>query len=274
MINQFLFLQYLLFIDPTIGLTLDRTTPHSMIFKSGTEIPSLNRVCNSATPTSQELIDIVSYFKRTPFTWTVSKEDQATIKVLSDNSMIYRASETAMILDLSNIKASSHDLNITIKEIDPYGSEINPWLDIVAKSLKTTQAELLPFFKKLQDCAHHIKFYQGYYQKIPTSTCLIIEHDQKTISVHWVSTLSEYQRKGLGNAIMTTALCNAQKTGYKQAILLSTDQGKKLYEHMGFQEYGQYAIYSNGSFYLIFRSILKGIYQALGFKQISSVTKN
>ena len=270
MTNQFLFLQYLLFMDPSIGLNIDKQGPASFISKSETKTPVFNRVCSSLIPEDQEVIDVAADFKATPYVWVVDAVDKEAIYALQKSGMVYECCEPAMVLDLATIKPEKINPDILISEVNLKSAEMKTWLYNVWLSKKGSLSDLQQFFEKLQSQAFcSIKLYQGLYQGVPVSTCMAVWHADGVASIHWVSTLPDFQGKGCGYAITHKALLDAKNNGCKQAVLLSTKQGASLYKRLGFQEYAVYNYYRNGSFYLIYRMIVNKVYKAFGFGQKS-----
>ncbi len=157
MVHNFLLLQYLLYINPTIGLNIDGAGLSTLFAISGTQVPFFNNVCNSSIPKDQEVIDIASFFKNTPYVWVVDASDKATINILQKNGMVYRASVPAMILDLSTIDPVQIDKDIVIQEIKVDDCEIKQWLSYVALSKNRNVSDLILFFNVLKNKSQNCK---------------------------------------------------------------------------------------------------------------------
>lgn len=245
MFNHFLLLQYLLYINPTIGLKSDLITPHCFVFDGGSTIRSCNRVCNYGTPDAEEIDHIKLFFGNKHFTWVVDSNDHQTLTALQKNDFHYKASFPAMILYLDSLSEISYPSQITVKEIQSTSNDLNAWLSIVAESFKVEYHELqktIALFQ--QDAGNSVKLYCGSCQEKPVAACMLMLHND-TASLHWVCTLSDFRNKGIGLAITMQALLDAQHNGCIYAILLSSVLGKHVYERIGFQEYAHYDIYGN-----------------------------
>jgi|GEM_PF-2934343 len=259
--NNFILLQFLLLINPSIGLNWNYQSPNTLIFKSNEKTPLFNKICNPTTPTDQEVLDIISFFRDIPFMWVVDSQDSKTIDVLIKNNLVHRASAPAMQLDLSKFTPKKHNVTITIKKITPDHPTIKEWFEQIALSHNLTQEQVRNYFKLIyKNGSQSIHLFQGFLNDKPVSTGMSVEHTTDIISIHWVSTLPEYQGQGLGSAITQEAIMHAQKTGHTQAILVATAPGYPLYKKLGFTQYATYHYYSNGSWYSIARMIFDGLY--------------
>jgi GNAT superfamily N-acetyltransferase len=59
-----------------------------------------------------------------------------------------------------------------------------------------------------------------------------------------VNTLSQYRRQGIGTAITLMALHQAQRQGYRIAVLTASPMGEPIYRRLGFQEFdGTFSTY-------------------------------
>ena len=84
--------------------------------------------------------------------------------------------------------------------------------------------------------------YIGYFQGIPAAVGMALNHGN-IATLHWIGTLPEYRKKGLGTAITLKALHDLQAAGCTHALLLSSALGKPIYERMGFKQYMLYHMY-------------------------------
>jgi GNAT superfamily N-acetyltransferase len=245
MLNYALLLCYLLYIDPEIGLECDLVTNNCSIVTTQSSMRSCNRVCNSIVPTDLEVYEIKSLFQETPFTWVVNATDSESIKILERNDLNYKGSFPAMILGLHALCSTGYN-DIRVEAIDLTEHAIEAWLTIVSQSFNVSKSELskvIDLFKR-KIVLGALRLYIGYYQDKAVAAGMTIEH-QDTVSVHWVGTLPEYRKRGLGFAVTHKALFDAKARGTKQAILLSSILGRSVYERLGFKGYALYKIYGN-----------------------------
>lgn len=244
MLNQFLLLQYLLFMNPQIGLDFDLVTQNCFVFNSTSQVNAANRVCHNAVPKTVEIGKIKKYFMETQFTWVVDATDLESINNLEQNGLEFKGAFPAMMLDLVNFDLPKYDDHVT--KIDLNNIEaLKTWDLIVSQSFGRPAQELLKainLFK--QKIPNNLKLYVGYYYDQPVSAGMAIYH-QDVVSLHLIGTLSEFRNKGLGELITKQMLFDAKNQNYKQAILLASVLGKPVYQKIGFKEYAIYNMYGN-----------------------------
>ena len=77
--------------------------------------------------------------------------------------------------------------------------------------------------------------YLALWQKTPVAIpALYLEAE--VAGIYFVATLPEARGKGIGTHVTQTALEDAQKLGYRVAILQTSAMGKNVYQRLGFQE--------------------------------------
>lgn len=244
--SYFLLLQYLLYMNPEIGLQIDHKTEHCLIFNSNSLIRSCNRVCNDGIPTDAEAAAIKSHFGPQPFTWAVDSTDIQTIAILEKNNLRAVGSFPAMIIDLKKVQATDYDREITIKEITDKNSERLKWIEIVAASFNVSLIELTKFldFFMAKLSPNILRLYVAYYNGHAAAASMTIQHG-KIITMHWVATVPEFRNKGLGFAVSHKPLVDAKMHEAEQAVLLASAMGKPVYERIGFEQYAFYNVYAN-----------------------------
>lgn len=240
----FLLLQYLLYMNPEIGLSIDKTE-HCLVFNSDSLIRSCNRVCNASIPTNEEVAAIKSYFGTLPFTWAVDSADIQTNALLAQNNLRLAGSFPAMIIDLKKVQTIDCDREITIKEITSIEERLK-WVEIVAASFNVSPIELTKFLDLLWTTISPgvLRLYVAYYNGQAAAASMTIQHG-KTITIHWVSTIPEFRNKGLGFAVSHKPLVDAKMHEAEQAVLLASTLGKPVYERIGFEQYALYNMYAN-----------------------------
>jgi ribosomal protein S18 acetylase RimI-like enzyme len=72
-----------------------------------------------------------------------------------------------------------------------------------------------------------------YQNEKPVGTGTLVSND-KIGGIYNIATLSEYQKKGCGNAMMRHLMNRAQELDLKVVVLLSSAAGFKLYSDLGF----------------------------------------
>lgn len=78
--------------------------------------------------------------------------------------------------------------------------------------------------------------------RFPVATTMSV-YNQDVVAVHWLGTLPEYRRRGIGYAITHKSLLDAYKQRCREAVLFGSVLGKSVYERIGFRVYAIYNTY-------------------------------
>ncbi len=241
MLSKIMFLKYILYMDFGGIASYDHKTENCFAVKTESILRPCNRVFNQSKITDEEIIDIISYFDKTPFSWLVEASDTETSKKLEQHGLKYFADFPAMILDLAKIKTIKYKKEIEIKEISKI--DLPTWIKIVSTSYNSQELEVKKAILNLINKGkNNLKFYLGFFDDKPAAASMVIEH-LDTISIHMVATLPEYRNQGLGSAITNKSLLDAKEKNYKKAILLSSQMGYQMYKNMGFEDLVSFKIY-------------------------------
>lgn len=243
--NNLLILPLLLFMDFGGKSSFDFTTKHCFSLKSHAHAFSFNRVFNIEKQTShQEIEEIKNYYGSTPFMWVVDENDFSSAQMLEVNGFTYKYKLPAMTLNLDDIKNMNYQNGIIVKNVCSH-EDMKTWKRLVHETKDFSDQDIQLFVDHIQSkSAESIKYYIGYYFEKPVGICMVIEH-QNCVSLHFLGTLLEYRRNGIGFALTHHALIQAKERGFKQALLLSSDMAKSLYLKLGFVEFGSVKIYGN-----------------------------
>lgn len=84
-------------MNPGIGLEYGYVTQHSVAFTSFVDNRTCNRVCNTAPLADFDVLQILSFFGTTLFTWAVEIDDTSSSAMLKKHGMCYKASFPAMV---------------------------------------------------------------------------------------------------------------------------------------------------------------------------------
>lgn len=142
---------------------------------------------------------------------------------------------SCMAMDLDALKNQIESDHSNIKVVRVENKEtLKTWVGIVNTAL--FEGELFSFeqFYELF-LLDNTYFYLGLYNGHPTSTCMFIT-DGEIATVEMVSTLKEYRKKGIGTAVVTTALQELPQIGVKTAILRAEKEAVNVYRRIGFVE--------------------------------------
>lgn len=250
MIPYALWLQYLLCMNPAVGLTYDFVTSHAMTLDCKKSLRTANRVCHDGILTDQDVVEMKDHFQDRFFSWFVDVNDYMSREILLKNRMHFRCSFSFCVKNLDNLYVQTFDPGIMIQEIFDHEQILGSWIECAIIAFHPANATVLldkntTFLKHLlSKKSQAVHFYFGYFQGQPACTCMSIYHDD-VVGLYRLGTLPEFQRKGIGSAMLQQVLLDAKLKGCKQAILIATDAGKSLSEHFGFIEYAKYHVYSN-----------------------------
>ncbi len=195
MIKPFILLQYLLYMNPEIGLNMSHSTQHCFAFNSASEIKSCNRVCHSSVPIDEEVSKIKSFFDVIPFTWVVDTTDTESIKVLEKNNLNYKVSFPAMIIDLDNLDIPNQNSNIKVQEINFNEQNLSNWVNIIAEAFHLSRIELSKalntFVTKI--VPGKLKLYLGFYENKPVAAGMMILHGD-IAGIHLIGTFLSLEK--------------------------------------------------------------------------------
>ncbi len=243
--NHLLILKSLLFMNFGEQMFADHVTQNCIGVTTGSNLGRCNRVCNVTAITDEDIISMQDYFGNTHFTWAVDCMDHATITVLEKNGLKHKAISPGMIINLDQINEPPINDRITIKEIESE-EDLLIWANLVWKNYGYNQEELAKAVRFLRTRAQGmLKLYIGYYDTAPVATSMIGYHCCGMVSVHLVSTLADYRKKGLGTAVIGTPLLHARDLGSTHSILMTSSDGYSLAQKIGFKEFIIYKIYGN-----------------------------
>lgn len=216
-------------------------TKHSFATKTGALLPFCNRAGNNATIDTADIEKIKDFFQDLPFKWFVDATDSHSIKLLEQHGFSCKIAFPAMHMKLSTLPKANDD--IEIKKITD-SADLATWINIVKKSYGIESEEFNYFIEYQKNHAEPdaLQFYLAFYQGTPAAASMTIKAE-KTVALHWVGTLPEMRKKGLGYAVSHKALLNAKKEGRIDAVLFASELGKPIYERIGFKKYASYNTY-------------------------------
>lgn len=153
-------------------------------------------------------------------------------KVLSENNFKIFYKQTGMAIDLQKI-----DLNCTADFVGIINNEelIDEWVSVANEAFgKKMDSKIFKLFSKEPD----IKFYFCRSQsRIVATTVLYTKGD--LAGINFVGTLNAYRGKGIATLLTKKALLDAKFSGCNIGVLQASDMGKRIYENIGFKEYGR-----------------------------------
>jgi GNAT superfamily N-acetyltransferase len=139
-----------------------------------------------------------------------------------------------MWLEMSNLGLGSRPLtaNLDIQLVDG-PVLLEQFRDVLGRTFFMPREEVDLILSERTLEAGHVKHYVGSVEGLPVATATIVL-DGKVAGVWNVGTLPEWERKGIGGAIMRHILFDAQELGYNASMLLASPEGVPLYERLGY----------------------------------------
>ncbi len=121
------------------------------------------------------------------------------------------------------------------------------WARVLAESWESPP-ELIPWILRNR-CFDHAEsakqrgsfgrtMYLGLLQGEPAGACMLFYTDTLA-GIQSVGTVRSAQRKGVGSAVIREALRGANALGFNFVVVLSTVEGTRLYEKIGFKRFGE-----------------------------------
>jgi hypothetical protein len=185
----------------------------------------------------KEIIKVKKLIRKgkAPNGWTVGPltkpNDLGAFLEKYDFTNVYQ--QAGMALQLKNLEQEESKADaITIEKVDNK-ENLNQWANIVSKVFDIKIDVTLLKFLYLQE---EPQFYLGEFEGHYVST-LMMYLSSGVAGLHAVSTLPEYQGKGLGLSISRKALIDAYKNGYHIGVLQASSLGERVYRKLGFEKY-------------------------------------
>ena len=154
---------------------------------------------------------------------------------------------TAMAIDIESM-----DLNfakpdgLVVKEVRT-SAESKKWVQCLASSWESPE-ELVPWM--MANPCYNVELTPKSGKPLPRKMFVGLIDDEPvgTVMLNWkdgliglqtVGTSKSVRYKGIGSAVVSTALNDARAMGFGFAVVLSTVEGVKLYSKLGFKTYGK-----------------------------------
>ena len=168
--------------------------------------------------------------KQAPFCWWTSNSTQPADlgKYLEAQGLKYLGEFPGMAIDLSNLQSRACPKALEIIRVEDR-TALESWLRIAALGFDIPIGlveELLP---------ERYTRYLALWQNTPVAISALYL-DAGVAGIYFVATLPEARGKGFATQVVQTALEDAQKLGYRVAILQASAMGKNVYQRIGFQE--------------------------------------
>jgi GNAT superfamily N-acetyltransferase len=87
-----------------------------------------------------------------------------------------------------------------------------------------------------------MRFFVAYLNGVPSAASFLILHGD-VATLHRVGTVPEARGRGLGKVVSSYPLQGLKQDGVKLVALLATDEGRAVYEKIGFKSLEQLDLY-------------------------------
>lgn len=183
--------------------------------------------------------------KNLPFSWWVGESDSPKdlAQLLEAAGLKEKEQDIGMFMPLS--RETPTQTSLSIHRIEDR-KRLKDFADIfIALSRYETiyeeYYELIPPILYQQQAP--IRFYVGYEGKVPVTTGLLVLH-ANVAGIYYIITHPSHRRKGYGSAMMYHLLKQAADEGFHLVTLQASEEGKSLYERMGFRPSCRFVEYS------------------------------
>ncbi len=150
-----------------------------------------------------------------------------------------------MAIDISSFEMPPFRDEVTIREV--YNNDdMIIWTDILSRGYGLPH-EVCALFSHYGinsgfSSASPVRYFLGCEQGTPVASSMLTLQDG-IAGIYRVATLPEARCKGIGAAITAVPLSEAQKLGYRMAILQATAAGHPVYRKLDFADYGSIFLY-------------------------------
>jgi ribosomal protein S18 acetylase RimI-like enzyme len=217
---------------------------------SGLDDPSLNSVVSarlSIDTVGEGVVSVIRYFQQVarPFTWHIGP---TTVPADLDTVLLawelqHLESEPGMAAELDRLEIETALTEALSVETVADARGLKEWvavcLDPEPEAAKQRRFTALSHGGVGDDTC---RYYLGRVQGAPVA-CSQLFIAEGLATVHYVTTLSEYRRRGFGTAMTMQVLRDARDLGCHIAVLTASHDGAGVYRRLGFAQYGLFRRY-------------------------------
>jgi GNAT superfamily N-acetyltransferase len=193
--------------------------------------------------------DVINVFgqEKLPFAWWVDVQQTPQLPaLLKKHALLCDEVELGMAIQLSehSLPFAKHT-QLEIVKVDDL-AHFSDWMSVFSQLLPAQQNVFYIFISQAllvlfePDCPFEL--FIGHLNGMPVSTCGIFYSDA-VAGIFDMITLPKVQRQGIATTMMTHAMQHAQQKGYDVITLSASDEGRPVYEKLGFKPYTHYEIY-------------------------------
>jgi ribosomal protein S18 acetylase RimI-like enzyme len=224
---------------------------HGKIALIKTAIPSseFNIAFALDRPTSIDGVSesIMKLFQNPKIAWelfTVSSVVDALLPVISEFDLEKKAVEPGMVLSPLPDDHPSLPIGLEIRRISElqelqtflkigmigFGDPSGTLLNVLASGLSNEKSSLRP------------ACYLGYFNGVPAGTSIRFPFEG-IAGIYFVSTLPDFRRRGIGEAMTWQAAIDGKEEGCTASCLQASEIGRPIYEKMGYKKIVDYEVW-------------------------------
>lgn len=144
-------------------------------------------------------------------------------------------------LDLNKTLADIEIIEVTtLDDFKNYGSVMASVFDPFDHAAVKFYEKIYPYYKKNP----RVKMLLGVINGNPAGICLSINSDGIG-GVYDIVTHPSYQKRGIGTFMTKLAIKQLKEDGCRIAGMQASSKGVGIYQKLGFQEFGEFKVYSN-----------------------------
>lgn len=184
-----------------------------------------------------------------PFWWWMfpGAKSATTIDLLKTEGFSFALGIPCMAADLRSLAPSAPcDASISVTQVANQEA-LNRWKEIsfagfdFPKDTRGSYARFVEAFNLRPDSRQRL-FLASWNGQAAATSLLFLGDD--AAGIYFVTTLSNYRKKGIALQLMRETLCHAKTAGARHATLQSTPDGLPVYRRAGFKEYCRVDIWS------------------------------
>ena len=234
------------------AILISANSPHCKLYEkkeitllsSTVDYPFFNGALHTKIESNiEEKIDqVTQFFKDRKYFWHIGPTTRPTNipETLEDNGF-HPTTSPCMAANLSELEPIESNLEIKkVTDID----ELEQWTRTFTSGfdIPHTFDKWWTMFSSTWGQDLGTVYYTGFIDGIPVATSLAF-YRSGVVGIYDVAVIPAARRKGYGSVITVHPLLEGLKLGYRVGVLHSSKMGYKVYERLGFKEYGQITRY-------------------------------
>ncbi len=192
----------------------------------------------SSANAQKRIREICSLYKTTPFSWWTGPLDRPSNleKLLLKEGFSFKEDNVGMYLNLSSFTSKTPDNLSFVQVVTP--DLLKDFCSIFVEIGGNPQSyhkiyNQIPPSLYQEGCC--LEMHLAYVQGVPAVTGMLVMH-AGTAGIYYIMTHPDMRRQGYGTAMTQYLLQRAQNRGYFLATLQASEEGKSLYQRLGFHE--------------------------------------